>query len=404
MKKLELYQPDQKNIFNNNNNSYLFLNDRLPFNRQKEIKEYLEVFLNSESAEKIDTSESYFMIPTSGSTSFDLKLVLLRKTAVLSSAERVGRFFSFKENENWLLTIPAFHIGGLSVMARAHVFKQNVFSHSKWHPEEFCKILADKNIHYVSLVPTQIHDLVEAKLKAPACLKIVFVGGGLLSEELFEMAQKNGWKIVKTFGMTETSSMIAYSNNKEQNYQFFPECTGIVNSEGLLAIKTDSLFSGYLIQSPNQTTFNYHPIQSKDETGFWQTEDFAEIQNSQLFLKGRSQDMIKIKGELVNLTALRSAIGKIINLSLAPSSFTIISRPHVRDENELIFIARADQSDFVKKILAQFNKSVLPFEKIYSFLLVEEIEKTELGKIKYVSFNTRIFQEYLNENRQTIME
>lgn len=401
--KLELYQSHQKDIFNNND-SYLFLNDRLPLGRQNEIKNQLEIFINSARIDIHNVSESYFLIPTSGSTSFNLKLVLLSKKAVLNSAERVGRFFSFQEHENWLLTIPAFHIGGLSVMARAYIFKQTVYSLSKWHPEEFCKILVDKNIHYVSLVPTQIHDLVDAKLKAPPNLKIVFVGGGLLSEELFEAAQKNGWKIVKTFGMTETSSMIAYSKTKEQTYQFFPECEGRINSEGLLAIKTDSLFSGYLIESLEKTAFTFQAAQEKSLNGFWLTEDFAEVKNSELLLKGRSQDMIKIKGELVNLTALRSALGKIINLSLAPSSFTIISQPHSRDGNELIFVTSTDQSDFVKKILAQFNKSVLPFERIYSFLLVQDIEKTELGKIKYASFNTEIFQEYLNENRQTIME
>lgn len=390
--------------------SILFLNDRLDEIKQAQIEQKLVNYFN-ESPLNILNSESFFLIPTSGSTSFNLKLVLLKKTAVINSARRVGNFFSFSQNENWLLTIPHFHIGGLSVLARAFAFDQKVYFQFKWKPAEFCIELLEKNIHYTSLVPTQIFDIISLKLKAPANLKVVFVGGGILSEQHFTIATELGWPIVKTFGMTETSSMIAYSRNKELSYDFFPNCFGRISKSGHLEVKSDSLFSGYLIENSGNDSFHFQSFNLTTENDYWQTEDLADIENSHLYIKGRQQDILKIKGELVNLNDLRKAFSKIFESHFNPSGFAIISQSHERNENELILIIDKNnlplhqrENLIFENILSEFNKTMLPFERIFTFVVVDSIERTELGKIKYASFKTHDFQEYLNENRKTIME
>lgn len=391
-------------------NSILFLNDRLETARQVQIWQNLKHYFKTSNFNK-ESCNNLFLIPTSGSTSFTLKLVLLNKSAVLNSAKRVGHFFSFLKNENWLLTIPVFHIGGLSVLARAFCFDQQVFFQPKWHPAHFYQTLIEKNINYTSLVPTQVHDLISLKMRAPTSLKIVFVGGGILTEPQFTQAKELGWPIVKTFGMTETSSMVAYSANKELNYQLFPNCFGKVSSQGFLEIKTDSLFEGYLIEDGSLSSFHFQPANINPENNYWTTEDLAEIKNTLLFVKGRNQDLLKIKGELVNLTEIRNAFLKIVDSKLNPASIAIISQKHDRNENQLILVIdkslisefSLEKSTF-ENILVDFNKTVLPFERIFDFVIVDNIERTELGKIKYASFNTLEFQEYLNENRKAIME
>lgn len=398
---------DLKELFSNEVN-YLFLNDRLEETRKQQIRSSLQIFLNHTN--ELSIFNPFFLIPTSGSTSFDLKLVVLEKKAVLNSAQRVGQFFDFQKNQNWLLTLPNFHIGGLSVLARAYVFEQKVFSLEKWSVKEFLDLLTDLSIHHVSLVPTQIYDLVTNQIAAPASIKTVFVGGGFLAEELFEKAQALGWPLVKTFGMTETSSMVAYSRTKQNSYSFFPHCQGLITPAGKLAIACDSLFQGYLMENKNNSSFHFHPRNQEMKDGYWSTQDLAELKENQIFLKGREQDLIKIHGELVNLNKLREDFQKLAASSTLSHHSVLVAIPHLRAESELLVVVETTGSnpDELKKnlyeTLIKLNKKLLPFERIKSYLFIDKLERTELGKIKYTYFQSSDFKELLNENKQYFME
>lgn len=401
---IELFNPPQSDqLFNESN--LLFLNSHLEENKKIEIQKRLNCFFKDSSLAK-ELSTPLLFIPTSGTTSFNLKLVVLTKKALLNSAKRVGSFFSFKANENWLLTLPLFHVGGLSILARAHCFQQKVFTLDKWDIKRFLDFFNAVEIHYVSLVPTQIHDLVKLQIKAPHSLKKVFVGGGNLSEKLFTLAQNLGWPLVKTFGMTETASMIAYNQTAENNYQLLPDCHIAIHTEGNLLIKCDSLFSGYMIETKmteSDSKFTFEQPHLIDD--LWQSEDLALFQDNKLTLLGRNKDIIKIKGELVNLNHLRTLLTNSFSLDA-----TIISVPHDRDENELICIVVKNNSTafnndkVIKDKLIIFNQNILPFEKIKYYLIVDVLPRTDLGKIKYAEFSSSHFMEQLNENRQPILE
>lgn len=401
---IELFNPLQSDqLFDKT--SLLFLNSYLEEKNKLEILNRVNLFLKESSLPK-ELSSDLLLIPTSGTTSFSLKLVALKKQALLNSADRVGNFFDFKPKQNWLLTLPLFHVGGLSILARAHCFQQKVFTLNKWDIKNFLDFFNTEDIQYVSLVPTQIHDLVKLQIKAPHSLKKVFVGGGNLAENLFTQAQNLGWPLVKTFGMTETASMIAYSQTSENNYQPLPDCYLSIHPEGNLLIKCDSLFSGYVIENKiagADSKFIFEQPHMTDD--LWQSEDLASFKDNKLTLLGRSKDIIKIKGELVNLNQLRDLL--IDNFSLEA---TIISVPHNRDENELVCIvvknpaAAIALDKVIKDKLTGFNKNVLPFEKIKYYLIVDTLPRTDLGKIKYADFSTSHFRELLNENKQSIME
>lgn len=410
----EIFQKNLKTIDSHKLNdlfgsqvNYLFLNSRLEDSRVQQIKSSLHLFFDQKNTFPI--SNSFFLIPTSGSTSFDLKLVVLEKNAVLASAKRVGVFFNFQKNQNWLLTLPSFHIGGLSVLARAFTFDQKVFTLEKWSATEFHHLLTDLSIHHASLVPTQIYDLVTQQIPAPNTIKSIFVGGGFLAKELFEKAQSLGWPIIKTFGMTETASMVAYSNTKQDSYTFFPHCHGLITSAGRLAITCDSLFQGYLIESKKDSSFYFHSHKQDMQNGYWITQDLAELKNDQLFLKGRELDIIKIHGELVNLNNIRKSFNEFASSLLANHS-AIIAIPNLRSENELLIIIETIESSKEKleielqKALVVLNKKLLPFEKIKSYLFIDKLERTELGKIKYTYFESFQFKELMNENKQNFME
>ncbi|MCB0368882.1 MAG: hypothetical protein KDD45_05380, partial [Bdellovibrionales bacterium] len=213
--------------------------------------------------------------------------------------------------------------------------------------------------------------------------------------------------------LLETSSMIAYGENAENVYQPLADCLFKQSADQRLMIQCDSLFSGYLTENESDS-FVFSPIILKN--GFWETEDFAKFSNDHFQIKGRNKDFVKVKGELTNLLEIKTLLTKILTKKINSLEATVIAIPHKRDENQLILVIGTSNShksaltltntlnSTIHHLLKELNQMLLPFEKIQHYIIINEIPKTELGKIKYTYFESENFMEYLNENRKNIME
>lgn len=405
-----------ENILNTTSNqdlfSQIFDNSKniLLLNFQLEQQKKLTIYAALEASSDFQIENS-LLIPTSGTTSFAPKLVIVQKSAFLFSAHNINNFFSFSKQSSWLCTLPLFHVGGLSIVARAHFHNGKIHFQKKWDALSFVKNIDQYQISYSSIVPTQLYDLLKLNITPPSSLKILFVGGGGLDSILKKRALELNWPIISTYGMTETSSMISYSlhqSDDTRNFQLFPFVTAkIVN--GAIALKTESLFSGYLIQ--NQSKFDYvRPSFTADN--YWISEDLGNVNNSLISLIGREHSMIKIKGELVNLSHLNQELKQSISL-LYPnlidiSCFEIIAFPNDRAENELCLLIekiKFSLTDFeLHKVIAHLNNSLLSYEKVKYFYTIDTFPRTDLGKIKFAELKTKSFIENYHENRKTILE
>ncbi len=383
--------------------SILFLNNQLPNDRKIQIWRELQRFITKNS---LFESPS-FLIPTSGTTSSDLKVVVIKKENFLKAADKANLFLKATMKDSWLVSLPLHHVGGLSILARSFLKNSGVFYYSKWQPDTFIKTIQDHTIAYCSLVPTQIFDLVNNGVHAPASLKRVLVGGSVLSENRFTLMQNLGWPLVKTFGMTETSAFISTSSGGDR-YEPLPGVNVSLDAADHLAIRCDSLFEGYLFQ--RRDLWDFKPKDVKK--GFWSTEDRALIFDldatslKSFKLLGRDQTMIKINGELVNVNLLNERLGDLVQTSGLPlNSLWIHFVPNDRAENELLAIFTGPQSEATpKKVIQKFNQLVLPFERVHWYLKVPEISTTELGKVKLGVFNSASFKENYFENRKNILD
>src|SRR6266550_5473585 len=104
---------------------------------------------------------SHIIVTTSGSSGA-LKLVALSKEAVLASAAAVNERLEATASDLWCAVLPSFHVGGLGIHARAHLAGSRVVTMS-WVPQAF--VGTDATL--ASLVPAQVHDLVNWGLKPP---------------------------------------------------------------------------------------------------------------------------------------------------------------------------------------------------------------------------------------------
>jgi O-succinylbenzoic acid--CoA ligase len=330
-------------------------------------------------------------------------LYALSKAGLLLSAKSVNDHLEAKKKDIWLNVLPHFHTGGLSQHARAYLSKSKVvdFSHSPWSPDNFIKLLNTHEITLTSLVPTQLYDLVKCKMKIPKSLRAILIGGSKLDEELYFKSRELGYPILPTYGMTEVGSQIATAelstikSNFSNNNKTFPHLkilphVKISNISGCLAVKSDSLFTMKVILDigTNEQAKEEHRLEIDDQhlsievlrrVGDWfVTKDVGEIFNNFISIEGRSDQSIKISGELINLNQLNDLLTKVSNCNVG----IILARSEARRGNELYLVLPISYYSDSEKWIRQFNKSVLPVSKIHSVYYVNELPRTELGKIK----------------------
>ena len=291
--------------------------------------------------------------------------IAISKEALLVNAESVNHHLSAQKNETWGLTLPLAHVGGLGIIARAHLLGQNVIglTPSGWDPERIATGAWDGQL--LSLVPTQVHDLVKNQLKPPASLRAVVVGGDRLSPELYQQARDLGWPLLPSYGLTECGSQIATATENQTSLQLLSHVKATTDQDDRLWLESAALFTGKADILFDQLTWQPRPA------GAWATQDRAEIQNEQLTLLGRMDQVVKVRGEKVDLSSLEAQLQQKFNNTLI-----IISLTDERDGAALWAVSEELLT------LEALNEGLLPHQKIRGVHLVESFPRTALGKIR----------------------
>lgn len=324
----------------------------------------------------------YFFIPSSGSAKTadqSVKLIALRVEAVLNAARRFQKYFQPQPNDHWGLVLPEFHIAGLSVKARAYLSGSKVFAR-EWGIEGFSNWISENQIAYISMVPAQVYDLAQAKIVCPPSVKKIFIGAGLLNAELRLELSRLNWPVAETFGMTETCSMIAVRETGNL-YTVLPEVE--VCLKETLAIRCNSLLTAFAQERHGQVYVSDFKI------GDWfATEDLAEISahNSEVRLRflGRRYEYVKVLGEGVSLTELRERLEIAASRNkVNPHEVVLLAIEDDRSGHKLILVSEMTAPENrISSLVQDFNDQCRPYEKITSTQRVEQIPRTDLGKLK----------------------
>ena len=322
---------------------------------------------------------SHVFLLTSGSTNASesaARWVALSKAAILHAAQGANTVLDSDGHDVWLHSLPDFHVGGLGIWARARLSGASVVKYAspKWSPETFLDQANSCNATLASLVPAQVHDLVEAKAQCPPTFRAILVGGGALAEPTWQTAKSLGWPLLKTYGMTETASQVATESlGGSPQLQILPHLEARTDSDGRIQVRGSSLLTAYITQGPQI-------FDPKDADGWYATEDLGAIDGRSLQWTGRTHDRIKIGGELVNMANLV----RIFDESAAETAYTgdyaLLATPDQRLES-IVALAISAESPLPDTTVEHFNRRVLPFERIRRVHQVPNIPRTALGKI-----------------------
>jgi O-succinylbenzoic acid--CoA ligase len=250
---------------------------------------------NNQTENLIDLDREVLIIFTSGSGG-DPKAVMLSFANLYYNALGANKNIPFQPNDRWLLTLPCYHIGGISILIRALLSGGTVVIKS---PEEaISDYLENFQITHISLVSTQLWRLLQEKraIHLLKRLKVILLGGAPVAHSLIKKAMDQQLPVFPSYGSTEMASQIAtitpgwIKDQIDTAGRVLPYRKLKIAEDGEILVKGLTLFKGYVTQDGVSRMLN------KD--GWFATGDLGKInEQGNLCVLGRKDNMFISGGE-----------------------------------------------------------------------------------------------------------
>lgn len=255
----------------------------------------------SADPKKINSKRATNIILTSGSSGHP-KAALHCLENHIASAEGASELIAIASGDNWLLSLPLFHIGGLAIINRCALAKAAITIPVA--ELSLVEQLQKLPLTHLSLVATQLIRVFEQDPSALIGIKSLLLGGGAIAPSLLDRLEPLGIKAYTSYGMTEMSSQIT---------------TGIATDRGssgkLLAnrelkileqqiyVRGKTLFMGYLTLKDKETL--WLPL----DDGWFNTQDLGYWdQQGDLVIIGRADNMFICGGENIQPEEIEAAL------------------------------------------------------------------------------------------------
>ena len=291
------------------------------------------------------------VVGTSGSTGTP-KRTALTVGALAASAVATENFFEANADaaSQWLLALPAHYIAGAQVLARSvlagtsPVIARSVTEPVHFTPEVFLQAVERMSSarRFISLVPTQLHKLLESADANPhlgaeihealGSFTGILLGGAPASADLLAAATALGLNTVTTYGSAETAGGCVYSGSvlpgvqvklvPEEGMPAVPDIEGKSAIEesvqvGRIWISGAHLASGYIGDAARTAE---HFFTAADGTRWYRTDDYGLLSSAaapnsnkscseqRLQALGRSDDVLISGGVKISARAVATVL------------------------------------------------------------------------------------------------
>ena len=274
---------DDKSIFKKNINTYFF-EELINSSRGCGIPSSVSKSVNYES-----------VIFTSGSTGFP-KGVCLKKENFFNSSVSWNEQINFNPQDRYAICLPMHHISGLAILYRSIHFKFGLKLIDNYRE------IDSSNSSLVSLVPSILEKLINQNNSHDSLklFRAIIIGGEAASEDLIKKCIELKLNLFISYGMTETCSGISgfWINENIDKYNSagkpFPNVSISIDDSGKVLISSKMNMLGY-----------YNGEKQNDK---FISSDIGEMNDGFLYLYGRSDDVVTLKGEKINLNYIENTL------------------------------------------------------------------------------------------------
>ena len=205
--------------------------------------------------------------------------------------------------DRWLLSLPLYHVGGLSILFRCLLGGAAMVL-----PEPGEKVGESISIYgvtHVSLVSTQLRRLL-SEGDVPEKLKAVLLGASGIPASLLERAASRNLPVYTSYGLTEMASQVTTTSGAspeelETSGKVLPYREMSISGEGEVLVRGETLFAGYVREDEIE-----RPL---DENGWFHTKDLGELDaDGYLRVLGRRDNLFVSGGENIQPEEVEEAL------------------------------------------------------------------------------------------------
>ena len=223
-------------------------------------------------------------------------------------------------------------------------------------------------------VPSQIDDMLNKNALNPE-LRVVLIGGAPCPKQLVDRLKEKGIDVYVGYGLTETSSGIAISQDPDEPDAMYP-CPGAdirIEEDGEISVATTCMMKGYLGREP------------MFENGRFYTGDLGWFdEKGRLHLKGRKKDVLlmddgskifcpEYEEDLMEKTGLPD-----IGVTMKDGQAVLVAGSLTNDTA----IAKDLRSKILKTI-SKFNSELPHSQQIHDVIVRKDaLPRTATGKLK----------------------
>ncbi|MEA3314778.1 MAG: AMP-binding protein [Campylobacterota bacterium] len=395
--------PDERNqlIINVSNCDYVISDSDLEFNSNiisyKTIQEYN---IKESNNNFINLNNPIYVIFTSGSTGIP-KGVEISRSAYENFTKWVNSYFNRILNKDRILNTADFTFD-LSMLDIALLLSKELNFYISSFDNNTFKLLFEiekYKISTIATVPNNINMLLSKDILKRgniSSLKYLLLGGARFSYGLYlNIIEKlNQFQVYNLYGPTEATvycSAINLIDNKEEIFEnsvsvgkpidnmeikIFNENSTIMPSysKGEVYISGIQVMNKYI----NNKEQNKKVLVSIDSKLYYKTGDIGFIdENGNLFVVGRIDDTIKVKGYRINLSDIDSIITKLDFIE----DCATISIEDKNQENKLITYFKLNKNISIKEIYKELNLVLINYQIPQEINIIKKFPLNTSGKI-----------------------
>lgn len=315
---------------------------------------------------------------TSGSSGVPKSVILSRSAltaSAMATADRLGA-------GEWMLTLPPTYVAGLQVIIRSLVQGHDpVILDGHFSPDAFLDTAGRMHAQsdgapvprFVSLVPAQLQTLLDAA-DDPAVagtgrsFRAMLVGGQAVAPALLERAREESWRIVRTYGSTETSGGCVYDGRALERVSL-----RIVDGE--LQVAGPTLADGYLGE-PERTDAVF--LTDPDGVRWYRTGDAGALSDDGILsITGRLDNVIISGGVNVSLDRVERVVRAVAGFEDA----VVVGADHERwGQVPVVVTARSDNAESLARVRDAAEAAVGVAGRPDRIVVVAEIPLLSSGK------------------------
>ena len=298
-------------------------------------------------------------LDTSGTTGEPRRIELTTRQLTYSafgSAIRLGHHL----NDRWLCCMPLNHVAGQSILMRCALLGTTVVLHERFDAQAVAAALDRGDVSLVSLVPTMLERVLDARPAEPfpSALRVVLLGGGPIPDALLERCAAIGVPVAATWGMTELASQIATA---------LPG-SGAGALPPLAVARITAAANGRLVVTG--------PIAQ----GVMTTADLGTVTDGCVRVDGRADDVILSGGENIDPARVEQVLMRHPDVAEAAVFRVPSTTWGFRPEAALVARDGGQASD--DELNRWCAQHLSAFEVPDAYHWTEELPKTALGKIQ----------------------